>query len=289
MVGIFNNDEIIDGHVHITPPKIIKNLDKYRRRNAYFNSLCSSPVDDNVTGEEVIEYITNSELDRAIVFGFAFRNMELCRLVNDYTIKMVQKYPEKLIGFAVVNPRASGVKAELERCQEAGLQGVGELLATGQNFDLKNVDHLSSVASFCRRNNWPLLVHLNEPIGHDYQGKTDDSLEEGMALAQNFPEVSFIFAHLGGGLCFYELMPEVRKTLKNVYYDTAALPFLYNDCVYDTLQTVDVLNKVILATDYPLLKVKKYWPALEKSDLEQDEIKKICGQNLVRLLEIGND
>jgi predicted TIM-barrel fold metal-dependent hydrolase len=40
----------------------------------------------------------------------------------------------------------------------------------------------------------------------------------------SFREVTVILAHFGGGLMFYELMPEVKDVLTNTYYDTAAAP-----------------------------------------------------------------
>ena len=48
-----------------------------------------------------------------------------------------------------------------------------------------------------------------------------------LALAQAYPGLTIVFAHLGGGLFLYETMPEVRNVLAGVYYDTAAVPYLY--------------------------------------------------------------
>ena len=42
-------------------------------------------------------------------------------------------------------------------------------------------------------------------------------------------------AHWGGGLPFYALMPEVEDSLSNVYFDSAASPFLYDASVFPTV------------------------------------------------------
>ena len=47
-----------------------------------------------------------------------------------------------------------------------------------------------------------------------------------------FPVLRLICAHWGGGLPFYELMPEVADALRNVYYDTAASLFLYRPAIF---------------------------------------------------------
>ncbi|MFW6270228.1 MAG: amidohydrolase family protein, partial [Bacillota bacterium] len=206
---------IIDSHVHITSPEIINNIKKIRSMEPYFDLLCSSPHNKNITGENLIKKMDKNGVKKSIVFGFAFQNMDLCKRVNDYTIKMVKKYPDRFIGLAVVNPNSKESKKELIRCKKAGLQGVGELFPQGQKFDIEDKRSMENIAEYCRENNWPVLIHLNEPVGHYYKGKTDDSIKKGEKLAQNFSQTTFIYAHLGGGLCFYELMPEMAEKLKN--------------------------------------------------------------------------
>jgi len=270
---------IIDVHVHVTPPWIIKNISDYRQIDEYFNLLCSSPVNKNVSAEEVIAFMQKDMVDLSIIFGFAFKDMEMCKKVNDYVIEKVNSFPEKLIGFAVINPLADQAVKELDRCKKAGLKGVGELFPAGQAFDLEATEQLSAVSDFCLQNNWPIMIHLNEPVGHYYKGKTEDSVQKGELLAKKFPEVKFIYSHLGGGLCFYELMPEVKTDLKNVYYDTAAVPFLYSEKVYSTLKSAGILDKIIFGTDYPLLSQEKYIRRLKRSDLNNSDIKKILFDN----------
>ena len=227
-----------------------------------------------------------NRVQKSIVFGFAFKSFDLCKRVNDYTIHMIEKYPERLIGFAVVNPRHQQVEKELKRCLDAGLQGVGELFPTGQQFDMTSKDALDVTCKFCRKHNWPILIHLNEPVGHYYKGKTDDSIKKGEILADNFPRINFIYAHLGGGLCFYELMPELKKKLKNVYYDTAALPFLYSQEIYDSLKAAGLLDKILFGTDYPLIPPGDYLQEIDNTLLTRGDRQKILTENISKLLKV---
>ncbi|MCX7966391.1 MAG: amidohydrolase family protein, partial [Syntrophorhabdaceae bacterium] len=89
-------------------------------------------------------------------------------------------------------------------------------------------------------------------------------------------------AHLGGGLCFYEFMPEVKEAFKNVFYDTAASPFLYSNDIYKFLGKF-LKEKVIFGTDYPLLTTKRYLKGMETLDLETQEM--ILSKNARRLFE----
>ena len=281
---LYEKELIIDTHVHLTPPFIINKFAYYRQREPYFDLLCSSPVNKNVTGEQLIKHLDQTGVGRAVVFGFAFSDNQLCCRVNDYIIAQVNKYPDRLMGFAVVNPRSEEAIKELRRCKNAGLKGIGELLPSGQNFTITAKKDLTAICDFARENRWPILVHFNESVGHYYPGKTADSLPEAIKLAHNFPEVTFIYAHLGGGLCFYELMPEVKETLRNVYYDTAAVPYLYQSQIYDTLQAAGISGKIIMGSDYPLLSPGKYLAQIKRSNLNVEEKTAILGRTFEKIM-----
>lgn len=276
--------KIYDAHVHLTPPEIINNAEEYRQKDSYFDLLSGNEKNDFATVEDLIKYLNENNIDKAVVFGFCFKDQNLCKKVNNYIITSIKKYPKRLVGFACVNPQAIDVISELKRCKDAGLKGVGELFPAGQNIDITKKEDLEQVANFCSKHNWPLLIHLNEPVGHYYPGKTRDSIKRGEVLADNFTNTTFIFAHLGGGLIFYELMPEMKEKMGNVYYDTAALPFLYNEKIYDSIQAAGVSDKVIFGSDFPLLGYPKFKKQFDKSNLTSENFSKIMGGNIEKLL-----
>ncbi len=276
--------EIIDVHIHITPPEIIEKQDEYCARDDYFNLLCSNPKNEFVTREDLVNNMSNLGLHKAVIFGFAFADNNLCKKVNDYTIETIEQHPDKFIGFCVVNPTGSNLKAELERCYENGMQGIGEIFPAGQDFDITSKRDMKEICKFAAEVDWPILLHVNEPVGHYYAGKTEISMKEGLKLAQNFPENKFIFAHWGGGLPFFELMPEVEDDLTNVYYDTAASPFLYRDKIFSVVKSIGVIDKILLGSDYPLLSPKLYREKISETELSKDEQEKILYKNAENLL-----
>ena len=95
-----------------------------------------------------------------------------------------------------------------------------------------------------------------------------------------------IFAHWGGGLLFYELMPEIRKQNKNVYYDTAASPFLYDKKIYKVAKDIGVLDKVLFGSDYPLISMNRYIKEIADSGLSKSEQALVNGENAKALLKL---
>ena len=81
-------------------------------------------------------------------------------------------------------------------------------------------------------------------------------------------------------------MPEVRKALQNVYFDTAASPFLYNKDVFPIVSSLVGVEHILFASDYPLLNASRLIRQLEASGLAQDKQDAITSDNAIRLLRL---
>jgi predicted TIM-barrel fold metal-dependent hydrolase len=139
----------------------------------------------------------------------------------------------------------------------------------------------------CAGFNVPVLFHTNEPVGHVYPGKTPVQLREIYDLLKHYPSNKIVLAHWGGGLFFYSLMKkEVRDVLKNVWFDTAASPFLYDPQIYRMAGEIAGLDKILLGTDYPLISPKRYFEEMETAGLSEESTRRICGENAANLLSI---
>ena len=88
---------------------------------------------------------------------------------------------------------------------------------------------------FASEMGWPVTYHVTEPVGHEYPGRIPTPFEDFLWLVREFPELKIILAHAGGLFPFYELNPMIRPELKNVYYDLAACPLLYEPSLYRKL------------------------------------------------------
>ncbi len=125
---------------------------------------------------------------------------------------------------------------------------------------------MDAVAACLSERGLPLLVHSNEPVGHSYAGKGGFTPEGCLSLAAAYPDLTVVCAHMGGGLFLYELMPEVRRTLSRVYYDTSAVPYLYRPDVYAVAVSCAGADKLLFGSDYPLLPAGRYRDGLATLD-----------------------
>ncbi len=104
-------------------------------------------------------------------------------------------------------------------------------------------------------------------------------------LLKTYPSNRIVLAHWGGGLFFYGLMKkEVKDVLNNVWFDTAASPYLYAPDIYRVAGEIVGFEKIIFGSDYPLLKPGAYLKEMESANLSAQSIKRIAGENAARLL-----
>ncbi len=172
----------------------------------------------------------------------------------------------------------------MERCAAAGLKGVGELHPDTQAFDITDKQTMAPLMDLVRSLGLPLLVHSSEPVGHKYPGKGHTTPDKLYRFITNFPDNIIICAHWGGGLPFYSLMPEVPEALNNVYFDSAASPFLYKPEVFVKVAELAGVDKVLFASDFPLMKPSRPLKQLSGLEMSEGDRQRILSDNAVRLL-----
>ncbi len=275
---------IIDFHTHIVPPEVIARRGEYLERDRWFGELYSSPKARLATAEELVAEMERAGVDRAVVFGFAWADAGLLRENNEYVLDAARRYPEQLIPFVIVNP-CDGPTAvrEIESCVARGARGLGELMPDGQGYELDDLELLRPVIEAAIHHRLVLLTHVSEPVGHLYPGKGSTTPDKVIRLARAFPGLKLVCAHLGGGLPFYELMPELMVALRNVYYDTAASHLLYRDRFASLLLEL-MPDKVLWATDYPLESQLHSLARWEWSHLPSHLYRRMFGENARQLL-----
>jgi len=276
---------IIDFHAHIFPEKISGNREKYFQSEPAFKLLYDSPNSKLVGAETLIEAMDKNGVDMTVVFGFPWKNDEVFVFNNDYIIESVSKYPDRLIGLSCFDPFNVNAQKEAERCLKDGLAGIGELAFYESGIDEETLNQLSPVMDICKAKDVPVLIHTNEPVGHIYPGKTANTLLQIYNLIKKFQDNKIVLAHWGGGIFFFNLLKkEVKENMKNIYFDTAASPFLYDPQIYLKAKELAGIDKILFGSDFPLLNPSRYFSELERSNLEKEDIEKICGLNAKKLL-----
>ncbi len=274
-------DAIIDAHTHILPPLA---PDRAAREPVFEAFLASGAR--GAGARELLAAMDDSGVGRAVTAAFPWRHQDLCRESNEHLLACVSRHPHRLTGLATVNPAEPGATEEAVRCIGAGLAGVGELHPELQGFELDG-SGMSELCAALEELGAILLLHVNEPVGHFYPGKENIGLAEVYRLVLRFPELRIILPHWGGGLFLYELMPEVAEAMRNVYYDSAASPFLYAAGIHATAESCGVGRKLLFGTDFPLLPYRRCLENAAAGGLSEHAIAAFMAGNAARLIGLG--
>lgn len=272
---------IADFHTHAFAPETEREREAICARDATFAELYADPKAKLATGDDLLKSLDEAGIDWAVVAGFAFAHERDLAAQNEHLLSAA-KESGRLWPLATVNPALDGWRKAAEAALAAGALGFGELRPWNQGWQPLGREGrvLCALASEV---NAVLLWHVSEPVGHLYPGKAGGIAAHELAkVAEAFPELRMIAAHLGGGLPFFLHMAEVRAAIKNVYFDTAASALLYDDESVTHLVALAGPGRVLFGSDYPLLSPRRQLQRLQAL-LPGDVAKAVCGGNAVSL------
>jgi uncharacterized protein len=279
---------IIDCHTHIFPEEVRKGREVFCKRDEGFSSIYKNSKAKMAGAEDLIASMDECGIDRSVICGFPWNQPDLCSFHNQYLMEAASRYPGRLIVFVMLLFSSPGwSEKELERAVEGGASGAGEIAFYCEEMTSQDIHSMKPVLAQMEKKGIPLLLHTNETIGHSYPGKGRTPLERFYELILSYPNLPVILGHWGGGLPFYELMPEVAKVMANVYYDTAASPFLYSKKIYGIASEILGVEKIFFGTDFPLISPRRYFKELEESGLTRQDREKILGLNFLRRFGVG--
>jgi predicted TIM-barrel fold metal-dependent hydrolase len=257
------------------------------------------------TGDRLVREMDEAGIDKTVLVaidaGIAFRSDVTLREYNNYVGDIVRRYPDRIVGFAGIDPRRGkeGI-GELERCAEMGLKGLKLWTLTGfYPDDERNYPLYEKAAEL----GFPILVHTGMgPRGTYLKYNRPVYVDK---AAVDFPDTTFIMAHMGQP--WVEEAVAILFKNPNVYVDISAwepicklAPFVFCQALMQIKLTTGSLRQVLFGSDWPLftpIMSLKEWveaiknltlpPPLEMlgfKDFTDEDKRLILGENAVRVL-----
>ena len=254
---------IIDSHVHRYPDEVIRDpLAWARARDEKYWAALVAP--DGVQGwadrDKMLRDMDTAGIEKAVIQGWYWENQSTCDEANEWHAKWFREDPERFIVLASVQPRDGRNAVEgFKRALDKGCSGAGELHPWVQGWSPES-ETWREIADICEAHGLPVCFHATETVGPDYKGSAPTPLADYAKIAKNHPSLKIVLAHWGGGLPFYLMNRRTKRSLANVYYDTAASPLLYDARVWKIATELAGADRILFGTDYPL----RDYPSKEK-------------------------
>jgi len=253
--------KIIDSHVHI-------------RENRGEVSDFLSAMDEH-------------HIDMAIVMPIVPGNDSLGYSDNAFVGKLVQQYPDRLMGYACVVPTEEHAAEELKFAVEKyGFKGL-KLHPPLQNFSLLD-PRLGPVIEMCIRLDIPILIHTGS-IYTQYARLSYANSVDIDELAIRYPEAKLIIAH-GNPL---SLDPVMVAKHPNVYLDTT-ITFseyvrLFPQLGPQMFEWMRCDDKILYGSDANPLRLYRFADNIEPlmaMDVSEERKQKLFAGNIMKLLKL---
>lgn len=156
--------------------------------------------------ESLLELMKGSGVDKCMICS------QLETINNEYIHECCEKYPDKTVGFAVINPWDVDGEEQLERCfRDYGFYGLKlNAIRFGYSADRHSV--MDPYFEICRKYGKCVVVH-----GQSDMFSIPDKWAD---MAKAFPDVPVVLFHIGVPL-MYERACELARDIPNFYLSTA--------------------------------------------------------------------
>lgn len=183
--------------------------------------------------------------------ALAFKSVHLgFHVPNEYVADFVRQHPDRLIGFAAVDPHERGALEELAYAHETlGLRGL-KLSSIYQAFHPMD-ERVLPIYKYCEKHGLPILVHQGTTFPRRAPVKyASPLLMEDVCLA--FPDLRIIIAHLGhpweaDTIALLRKHPHLYADLSGLFYRPWQF---YNSMML--CWEYGVMNKLLFGSDYPV-------------------------------------
>ena len=244
-----------DCHVHCYPDEVIASPREWARRQGepHWGHLVSSGPQGWASPDQLLRAMDRDGVERVLLQAWYWENPDTARRQNDWHAAWVARHPGRFMACAASHPRMRDPLQALGQAAEWGACAVGECLPQVQDPEGWGHPAWEAVIGWTSARQWPLAIHLTEPVGHAYPGRVETSLMEVVGLFERHPDQKWLCAHWGGGLPFHSLNRRVARSLRNVWFDCAAGPLLYDQRVWRTVHDLVGAERIVFGSDFPLL------------------------------------
>jgi predicted TIM-barrel fold metal-dependent hydrolase len=235
----------------------------------------------------IADYVSQMEkygIDKAVIVSYNLTTAYgVCIVTNDNVADFVKRYPDKFIGFACIDVPASDAMDQLEYAiTSLDLKGV-KLVPPAQKFDIsdKKYDPLWKKMIDFDIPLWTHTAHLVSVIGSITKYGHPMLVD---TLASNHQDLTIIMGHMGIPWFWDAWGVVVRHP--NVYIDISAYPELYQWFPFEAFSRFNVEDKVLFASDHPLVHWNKIIPAAQNLPISEGFKEAILYKNAMKLLKL---
>jgi len=223
-------------------------------------------------------------VDKSVIVAIDAETISHYKVSNEEVSEAVKRYPDRLIGFASVDPHK-------------GKLALDELDYAINKLGLKGLKFIPHLIELCPNDKlmYPLCEKAQE-LGIPVLFHTGTHFHAGTKIkycqpifiddiAVDFPKLKIVMAHFGFPW-FAEAMAVVQKN-ENVYFNIAGWAPRHIPELVVTYMNSILSQKALFGSDWPLISRKRILEELRQLPLKEESLNRIITQNPKKLLGIS--
>ena len=220
------------------------------------------------TAEEIVTNMDKAGIDKAVVFSYPKYPD------NDYIGESIKKFPDRLIGWAVLDHRAPHPEPENEFKRaifELGITGL-KMDTPTHGFSINDLSLVGPTLEICNEYHLPVLCYCaDNNFVHPYKFAE---------LAKQYPNVNFIMAHFGI-LMLTSHCIEVACEYENLYIEISnANAMALTDAI-----NKGAVHKLLFGTDAPYSYFEATKATVDCSVFTEEHRALVRSGNMQRILD----
>ena len=217
--------------------------------------------------ESLIEIMDEAGVEKCMICS------QLETIDNDYIYECCKKYPDRTLGFAVINPWDIHGEEELEKCfRDYHFYGLKmNAIRFGYSADRHSV--LDPYFELCHKYKKCVVVH-----GQSDMFSIPDKWAE---MAKSYPDVPVILFHIGVPM-MHERACELARDIPNFYVSTSGA---YVPVIKEAYEVAGP-EKVIFSSDAPFGDMKQEIEKVKYICDNPEHLEMMLGKNMAQILQI---
>ena len=278
----------VDVHAHIPAKEYLVDAGGVYHQAAakLFGSSLGS-----ISAADMIKEYDESGVEKIVVLGWdAEVATGLPKVRNELVAEFIKSYPDRMIGFASVDPNKGKLAVEeLEHSvKDLGLRGL-KLHPIAQAF-YPNDPRFYPLYEKCVELDIPVIFHTGTTgWGKGLPGAAGAKLDYANPVyldfvAADFPKLIVVMAH--PSFPWVDTQLAIAEHKSNAYIDLSGYSPKYFDPTFVTHMSKLAPEKFMFGTDYPFLTPGRWLRGFESLNLNYEVKKKILRDNAVRVFNL---
>lgn len=242
------------------------------------------------TIEQMLKEYTECGVEKLVLFAWdAETASHRPRVPNEFVAKLADKFPDRIIGFASVDPHKKSSVRDLEGAvKDLKLRGL-KLHPQAQAFEPNDSTYYPIYAK-CVELGIPVTFHtgstywgagLNGGGGLKLRFSNPMLLDD---IAADFPELKLIMAHPGWPWQDEQLAIAMHK--ENAFIDLSGWSPKYFEPLLVTYMAKMIPHKFLFGTDYPMMSPSRWLNDFEALPLSAEVKQMVLRDNAMKLLRL---